>query len=102
MARRHKKAKPPFPMPTGLLLLETAGGWRHAIRTRDGGSLCGRLADVPVGAAPEEARRAAAAMLTELVHDVHGARVEVVWEPPAEPGSWTALVRPAGPSAQGS
>ncbi len=64
---------------------------------------CGRLTDVPVNAGPTEARAAAAAMVVGLARDFHEVRVDVTWDPPREPGSWTAQVTAAAspPNAVG-
>ncbi|MEV5548623.1 hypothetical protein AB0L35_21275 [Streptomyces sp. NPDC052309] len=90
--KREKKRRTPFGMPKGIVLLATPEGWRHSVLTVEGGMLCGRLAEVPVNAGPAEAMAAAAAMVVGLAHDLHEARVDVTWEPPREPGSWTAQV----------
>jgi hypothetical protein len=79
-------------MPKGIILLTTPEGWRHSVLTAEGGMLCGHLADVPVIAAPAEARAAAAAMVVGLAHDFHEADIDVTWDPPREPGAWTAQV----------
>ncbi|MGV9453097.1 hypothetical protein [Streptomyces sp. NPDC003635] len=79
-------------MPKGIILLATPEGWRHSVLTVEGGMLCGRLADVPVDASPDEARAAAAAKVVRLAHDFHDVRVDVTWDSPQEPGSWTAQV----------
>ncbi|PRH79246.1 hypothetical protein C6N75_10535 [Streptomyces solincola] len=85
-------------MPQGIVLLATPEGWRHSVLTVEGGMLCGRLADVPVNAGPAEARAAAAAMVVGLTHDIHDERVDVTWDPPREPGPWTAQVTVAATS----
>ncbi|MFD4336750.1 hypothetical protein ACFWPP_06010 [Streptomyces anulatus] len=85
-------------MPKGIVLLATPEGWRHSVLTVDGGMHCGRLTDVSVNADPAEARVAAAAMVAELAHDFHETRVDVTWNPPREPGSWTAQVTVAASS----
>ncbi|MEU9631634.1 hypothetical protein AB0D89_33275 [Streptomyces luteogriseus] len=90
--KREKKRRPPFGIPKGIVLLATPEGWRHSVFTVDGGTHCGRFTDVPVNAGPAEARAAAAAMLVGLAHDFHEARVDVTWDLPQEPGSWTAQV----------
>ncbi|MPY37829.1 hypothetical protein FNH09_43460 [Streptomyces adustus] len=90
--KREKKRRPPFGVPESIVLLATPEGWRHSVLTVDGGMLCGRLADVPVNAGSAEARAAAAAMVVGLAHDFHEVRVDVTWDPPREPGSWTAQV----------
>ncbi|MFE3380615.1 hypothetical protein [Streptomyces anulatus] len=90
--KREKKRRPPFSMPKGIVLLATPEGWRHSVLTVEGGMLCGHLADVPVNAGPAEARAAAAAMVVGLAHDFLEERVDVTWDPPREPGSWTAQV----------
>jgi hypothetical protein len=94
MARRKRETKrrPPIGLPKGIILLATPEGWRHSVLTVEGGMLCGRLADVPANAGPAEARAAAAAMVVGLAHDFHEVPVDVTWDPPREPGSWTAQV----------
>ncbi|MET8134164.1 hypothetical protein ABZV24_19790 [Streptomyces sp. NPDC005251] len=79
-------------MPKSIALLATPEGWRHSVLTEEGGMLCGRLADVPANTDPAEARAAVAAMVVELAHDFYEADVDVTWDPPREPGSWTAQV----------
>lgn len=79
-------------MPKGIVLLATPEGWRHSVLTEEGGMLCGRLADLPANADPAEAQAAVAAMVVGLAHDFHEADVDVTWDPPLEPGSWTAQV----------
>ncbi|MGW6486220.1 hypothetical protein [Streptomyces sp. NPDC055056] len=64
----------------------------HSVLTEDGGMLCGRLADVAANTDPAQAQATVAAMVAGLADDFHGADVEVTWEPPGEPGSWTARV----------
>ncbi|MEW2259696.1 hypothetical protein [Streptomyces sp. NPDC047869] len=96
--KREKKRRPPFGMPKGIVLLTTPEGWRHSVLTAEGGMLCGHLADVPVTADPAEARAAAATMVMGLAHDFHKVRVNVTWDPPREPGSWTAQVTIASTS----
>lgn len=90
--KREKKRRSPIGMPKDIILLATPEGWRHSVLTEDGGMHCGRLTDVPVNADPAEAQAAAAAMVVGLAHDFHEARVDVTWDPPREPGSWTAQV----------
>ncbi|MFF3420773.1 hypothetical protein ACFYW9_39895 [Streptomyces sp. NPDC002698] len=99
MARRKQETKrrSPFGMPKGIVLLATPEGWCHSVLTLEDGMLCGRLADVPVNAGPAKARAAAAAMVAGLAHDFHEVHVDVTWDPPREPGSWTAQVTLAAP-----
>lgn len=53
---------------------------------------CGRLADVAANTDPVKAQTAVAAMVVGLAHDFHEADVDVTWDPPREPRSWTAQV----------
>ncbi|MDH6521905.1 hypothetical protein M2163_001101 [Streptomyces sp. SAI-135] len=99
---RRKKRQPPFSMPKGTVLLATPEGWRHSVLTVDGGTHCGRLADVPVNASPAEARAASEAMVVGLAHDFHGVRVDVTWDPPREAESWTAQVTVAATPSNAS
>ncbi|WP_143650798.1 hypothetical protein [Streptomyces phaeoluteigriseus] len=101
--KREKKRRPPFGIPKGIVLLATPEGWRHSVLTVECGMLCGPLADVPVEAGPAEARAAAAAMVVGLAHEFHEIRVDVTWDPPREPGSWTAQITVAStpPNARG-
>ncbi|MFJ9420258.1 hypothetical protein ACIRPT_39820 [Streptomyces sp. NPDC101227] len=92
MRRKREKSRPPFGMPKGIVLLATPEGWRHSVLTVEGGMHCGLLTDIPVNAGPAEARAAAAAMVVGLAYDFHELRVDVTWDPPWEPGSWTAQV----------
>ncbi|MCX5130159.1 hypothetical protein [Streptomyces sp. NBC_00347] len=103
MARTNRKVKkkqrPSFGLPTGLILMAGRGGvgidgWRTGVVTGNG-TLCGGLGDVPPDVPPEEAQRAAAAMVQGLARDYHGQEVVVVWDPPSKPGRWTAAVVPA-------
>lgn len=98
MVRRKKeKAKRPlWGVPKGIVLLATPEGWRTSVVTMEGEMLCGRL-NVPVDTDPHDARTAAAAMVRELARDFHATDVEVAWDPPREPWSWTARVTPAAP-----
>ncbi|WP_330309705.1 MULTISPECIES: hypothetical protein [unclassified Streptomyces] len=89
--KKEKEKRPPFGIPKGIVLLATPDGWRHSVLTVEGGVLCGRL-DVPINADPQDARAAAAAMVTGLARDFHGTDVEVNWDLPQEPRSWTAQV----------
>ncbi|WKD36443.1 hypothetical protein [Streptomyces xanthophaeus] len=108
MARRkkEKKERAAFGIPKGIVLLATPEGWRISVLTVDPGMVCGRL-DVPVGTGPQDARDAAAVMVTELARDFHDTDVEVSWDPPQEPWSWTARValaagnEPASPGSGG-
>ncbi|MFC8290651.1 hypothetical protein ACFUJ0_07195 [Streptomyces sp. NPDC057242] len=56
---------------------------------------------------PQDARDAAAQMVTELARDFHDIDVEVSWNPPQEPWSWTAQIalavgtKPAALDAEG-
>ncbi|MGW7096337.1 hypothetical protein [Streptomyces sp. NPDC054874] len=79
-------------MPKSIILLATPEGWRHSVLAADGAMHCGHLTHVPVDASSTEARAAAAAMVVGLAQDFHEARVDVTWDPPREPGSWTAQV----------
>ncbi|WP_284581487.1 hypothetical protein [Streptomyces sp. 2P-4] len=96
--KREKKKRPPFGMPKGIVLLATPEGWRHSVLTAEGGMLCGALSDVPVQADPADARDAAAAMVVGLARDFHHADVEVTWDLPREPRSWTGRVSPVSPT----
>lgn len=89
--KKEKKKRPDWGIPKGIVLLVTPEGWRHSILTMEGGMLCGRL-DIPINTDPQDARAAAARMVTELAHDFHDANVEVSWDPPQDPWSWTAQV----------
>ncbi|MBT2444777.1 hypothetical protein J7E93_32720 [Streptomyces sp. ISL-36] len=93
--KREKRKRPSFGMPKGIVLLATPKGWRHSVLTVEGGMLCGRLADVPINADPHEARTAAAAMVVGLTRNFHDSDVEVTWDPPQEPWSWTGQVTPS-------
>ncbi|WP_328946853.1 hypothetical protein OG259_40645 [Streptomyces sp. NBC_00250] len=106
---RRKKAKverPVWGIPKGIVLLATPEGWRTSVLTTEGGMLCGRL-DVPINTDPQDARAAAALMVTELARDFHNRDVEVSWDPPQKPWSWTAQVtlaadgEPPSPDAEG-
>ncbi|MEU9362076.1 hypothetical protein AB0D35_28805 [Streptomyces sp. NPDC048301] len=88
--KKEKKRRPAWGIPKGIFLFATAEGWRTSVFT-ESGSLCGRL-DVPINTAPRGARVAAAVMVTELARDFHDTDVEVSWDPPQEPWSWTAQV----------
>ncbi|MFB6523042.1 hypothetical protein [Streptomyces sp. NPDC056401] len=97
--RKVKKKRPSFGLPTGLILMAGRGGvgidgWRTGVVTGNG-IVCGGLGDLPPDVTPEEAQRAAAEMVRRLARDFHGREVVVVWDPPSEPGSWTATVVPA-------
>ncbi|WP_158822200.1 hypothetical protein [Streptomyces sp. NRRL F-5727] len=108
MTRRKKgqKKRPDFGVPTGVILLATPEGRRTSVLTAEGGMLCGGL-DVPMRADPQEARAAAALVVAELARDFHGADIEVRWDPPREPWSWTAQVtlaaegEPPSPRSEG-
>ncbi|MFJ7965483.1 hypothetical protein [Streptomyces sp. NPDC096324] len=104
MVRREKeKKRPARGVPKGIVLLATPEGWRTSVLTKNG-MLCGRL-DVPINTDPQDARAAAAVMVTELARDFHDTDVEVSWDPPREPWSWTARVTPAAddePSSPGT
>ncbi|MEU9417482.1 hypothetical protein [Streptomyces sp. NPDC048272] len=104
--KKDKKNRPAFGLPKEIVLSATPEGWRTSVLTVEGGMLCGRLG-VPINTDPQDARAAAAARVTELARDVHDAAVEVNWEPPEEPWSWTAQVtlvaetEPPAPDAEG-
>ncbi|WP_189747159.1 hypothetical protein [Streptomyces nojiriensis] len=89
--KKEKKKRPVLGIPTGIVLLARPEGWRISVLTMDGGMHCGRL-DVPIDTDPHDARAAAAVMVSELARDFHDTDVEVTWEPPQEPWSWTAQV----------
>ncbi|MEV6581195.1 hypothetical protein AB0M92_23835 [Streptomyces sp. NPDC051582] len=89
--KKEKKKRHVWGIPKGIVLLATPEGWRFMIQPVEGGMLCGRL-DIPINTAPQDARVAAAAMVVELARDVHDTDVEVTWDPPLEPWSWTAQV----------
>ncbi|MEU9593371.1 hypothetical protein AB0D84_27105 [Streptomyces sp. NPDC048193] len=98
MVRRQRtKQRAPFGRPKNITLLATADGWRYSVATEEGGTLCGRLADVPASADPAEARTAAEAMVTALAQDFHGANAEVTWGSAPERQSWTGEVTLATP-----
>ncbi|MFF3943025.1 hypothetical protein [Streptomyces phaeofaciens] len=103
--KKEKKKRPAWGAPKGIVLLATPEGWRTSVLT-ERGMLCGRL-DVPVNSDPQDARAAAAVMVTELARDFHDTDVEVSWDPPQEPWSWTAQVtlsaenEPPSPDAEG-
>ncbi|MFE6912054.1 hypothetical protein [Streptomyces erythrochromogenes] len=89
--KEKKKKRPTWGIPKGIVLLATPEGWRFMIQPVEGGMLCGRL-DIPINTDPQDARAAAAVMVVELARDVHDTDVEVTWDPPTEPWSWTAKV----------
>ncbi|MFJ6099631.1 hypothetical protein ACIQHY_01280 [Streptomyces sp. NPDC092359] len=91
MRRKRERKRPDWGVPKGIVLLATPEGWRITVLTVEGGMLCGRL-DVPVSTDPQDARAAAGAMVKDLARDSHGTEVEVNWDPPVEPWSWTARV----------
>ncbi|MFD7787651.1 hypothetical protein ACFV4Q_31850 [Streptomyces nojiriensis] len=99
MVRRKKEKgkQPVWGIPKGIVLLATPEGWRTSVLTAEGGMLCGRL-DVPINTDPQDARAAAAVMVAELARDFHNTDVEVSWDPPQEPWSWTAQVTLAAES----
>ncbi|MFJ3913746.1 hypothetical protein [Streptomyces vinaceus] len=89
--KKEKRKRPARGIPKVVVLLATPEGWRFSIIPAGGGMLCGRL-DIPINTAPEDARAAAAAKVVELARDEHETEVEVTWDPPPEPWSWTARV----------
>lgn len=89
--KKEKKKRPTWGIPKGIVLLATPEGWRFTIQPTEGGMLCGRL-DIPINTDPQDARAAAAVMVVELARDFHDTDVEVTWDPPPEPWSWTAQV----------
>ncbi|MFJ5712775.1 hypothetical protein [Streptomyces sp. NPDC093105] len=94
--KKEKKKRPAWGTPKGIFLFATPEGWRISVLT-ESGNLCGRL-DVPINTGPQDARAAAAVMVTELARDFHDTEVEVSWDPPQEPWSWTAQVTLAAES----
>ncbi|MFG3345996.1 hypothetical protein ACGF1Z_13150 [Streptomyces sp. NPDC048018] len=88
--KKEKREQPAWGVPTGILLLATPEGWRTSVLTGRG-NLCGRL-DVPIDTDPHDARAAAARRVRELARLFHGVDVEVRWDQPQEPWSWTAQV----------
>ncbi|MFF5018799.1 hypothetical protein [Streptomyces sp. NPDC001165] len=78
-------------MPESIVLLATPDGWRHSVRTADGGMLCGRLDGLPAEADDEAAQAAAAELVRYLAGD---AGVEVTWDPSPDQASWTGRVGP--------
>ncbi|MGW3300490.1 hypothetical protein AMK23_08360 [Streptomyces sp. CB02130] len=92
MARQEhtKKRRAPFGMPKGVVTSRDAGRLAPQCLTEEGGTLCGRLTGLPPDSDPAEARATVTAMVVELAHDVNEAGVDVVWDQPREPGSWTA------------
>ncbi len=90
VGRKKEKQRPAWGIPKGIVLLATPEGWRTSVLT-ESGMLCGRLG-VPINTDPQDARAAAAVMVTELVRAFHDTDVEVSWDPPREPWSWTAQV----------
>ncbi|WP_330328287.1 hypothetical protein OHS33_00080 [Streptomyces sp. NBC_00536] len=89
--KKEKKKRPAWGIPKGIVLLATPEGWRTSVLTMEGGMLCGRL-DMPINTDPQDARAAAVVMVTELARAFHDTDVEVTWDPPQEPWSWTAQV----------
>jgi len=96
MTTRQREQRPPHGLPKGIVLLATPEGWRHTVLTAEGGMLCGRLAGVPVGADPEEAQLAAAAMLVDLAREFHRTSIKVTWDPPRGPTSRTGHITAVG------
>ncbi|MFD9567072.1 hypothetical protein [Streptomyces sp. NPDC059994] len=90
MAIRQKKQRPPFGLPTGIVLMAMPDGWRHSVLTVEGGTFCGRLSDELLD--PDVALTAAATMLKNLARTFHGTPVEVTWDPRPEPWTWTGRV----------
>lgn len=89
--KKDKKNRPAFALPKEIVLSATPESWRTSVLTTEGGMLCGRLG-VPINTDPQDARAAATAWVTDLARDVHDTAVEVNWDPPEEPWSWTAQV----------
>ncbi|MFI9209796.1 hypothetical protein ACIGW7_16830 [Streptomyces sp. NPDC053253] len=101
VSRKKEKKRPDWGIPKGIVLLATPEGWRTSVLTPEGGMICGRL-DVPINTDPQDARAVAAVMVTELARDFHDIDVDVSWDPPQEPWSWTAHVTLAVNSEQPS
>ncbi|MFF7081029.1 hypothetical protein [Streptomyces lavendulae] len=97
--KKEKRKRPEWGVPKAVVPLARPEGWRHSILTMEGGMLCGHL-NVPIDTDPQDARAAAARMVTELARDFHGIAVEVSWDPPQEPWTWTAQVTPAAGTGQ--
>ncbi|MFJ3841815.1 hypothetical protein ACIPY6_40810 [Streptomyces sp. NPDC090054] len=83
--KKEKKKRPAWGIPKGIVLLATPEGWRTSVLTVEGGMLCGRL-DIPINTDPQDARAAAAVMVTELARDFHDTDVQVHWVRPRSPG----------------
>ncbi|MFB7335713.1 hypothetical protein ACFC00_29385 [Streptomyces adustus] len=105
LRRKKEKKRPVWGVPKGIVLLATPEGWPTSVLT-ESGNLCGRL-DVPINTDSQDARIAAAVMVTELARDFHDTDVKVSWDPSQEPWSWTAQVtlvaenEPSSPDAEG-
>lgn len=97
MVRRERvtRRRASFGMQRSIVLLATPEGWRHSVLADGGGMLCGRLANMAANTNPTQAQAAVAAMVASLAHDFHETDVDVTWDPPREPGSWTAQVTAA-------
>jgi hypothetical protein len=89
--RKKEKKRPEWGVPNAIVLWATPEGWRTSVLTMEGGMICGRL-DVPSDTDPQVARAATAVMVAELARDFHDIDIEVTWDPPQEPWSWTAQV----------
>ncbi|MFD5889717.1 hypothetical protein ACFWHQ_27575 [Streptomyces sp. NPDC060334] len=99
--KKDKQNRPAFGLPKEIVLSATPEGWRTSVLTMEGGMLRGRLG-VPINTDPQDARAAATARVTELARDVHDSAVEVNWDLPEEPWSWTAQVTLAAEHEQPS
>ncbi|MFD9537383.1 hypothetical protein [Streptomyces sp. NPDC060010] len=99
--KKDKQSRPAFGLPKEIVLSATPEGWRTSVLTMEGGMLRGRLG-VPINTDPQDARAAATARVTELARDVHDSAVEVNWDLPEEPWSWTAQVTLAAEHEQPS
>ncbi|MGW6393501.1 hypothetical protein ACWFR1_24060 [Streptomyces sp. NPDC055103] len=80
----------------------TPTGWRYSVLTVEDGVICGGSpGGVPADVDPRDARAAAALCVRELARDLHGAEVDVVWEPSEDGTSWSARVRVVGDGSGG-
>lgn len=80
--------------PVSITIYPTPGGWRHSVRTQNGGLLCGGLRHLAADATPEEARAAATELVRSVGREFHGVELDVDWSPADAEGWWVGTACP--------
>lgn len=93
--RRRTKKKPPFGIPTEIILLTGRGEWPYTFVADGASGGCGKIS-MPTDTALADVQAAAFRPLADLTRTFHGVELDIEWSDLTS-GSWVGRISSTAP-----